>query len=422
MTHLDHRPDRHADKDLSDLKDLSGICSAFQKAKADKAQRAHLPLQKNIVQKKRSFSKMRQILDVLSLMPHGGPNICNITVTNVCNAACDFCGYSRDKQLISERKWMDFDRLCRALDSLYRRGVRYLTFSGGEPTLHPNMPEMVAYAVSLGMRPSVVTNGFTLTEARIAELAQAGLKTMFISIDAPKAEDHEKNRGLKGVFGRIAHANTLLKRYGIKTVASVTVNKLIDDFEHLATTLKELGFETVTFTYPKRDLNSSSLVFSDSSSLIDYSEDEMVQALENVQTLKKHFPVLNPAESLREIIRLTKKEKQYFPCYGGYKYFWLDIDFNIYRCDFWATPMGPVEDFETMAFIRDDCQMCNSVCYRDSSVFLHFPVSIGDALRATARGRFDKAFMALAQKTNWRSLKSLISEWRTLKKLARTES
>lgn len=395
--------------------------AAFRQAREAKAEReAREPAAPPSAEKPKSFSRLRQFGDVLSLMPQGGPNVCNITVTNVCNAACDFCGYSRDKQLVSERKWMDFERLSNALEILQGRGVRYLTFSGGEPTLHPDIEAMVSKAVSLGMRPSVVTNGFTLTEARIIGLARAGLRTMFISIDAPSADDHEKNRGLKGVFDRIREANRLLIKHGIKTVASVTVNKLIDDYDRLVDTLQDLGFGTVTFTYPKRDLNSSSLVFSDASSLIDFTEDEMVHALNEVQRIKTRFPVLNPAESLREIVRLTKGEKQHFPCYGGYKYFWLDIDFNIYRCDFWSTPMGPVEDFASMDFIRDGCQMCNSVCYRDSSVFLHFPVSIGDALRAGKRGRLDKVVSALFTRTGWLSLKSLLGEWRTLKKLART--
>ena len=107
----------------------------------------------------RLFSLIGQAIDTIRLLPQGGPNCCNISVTNVCNATCDFCGYAKNKQLVRDRLWVDHDETCRALDILYDRGVRYLTFSGGEPLLHPRLLDLVAYAVGKGMRPSIVTNG-----------------------------------------------------------------------------------------------------------------------------------------------------------------------------------------------------------------------------------------------------------------------
>jgi hypothetical protein len=80
------------------------------------------------------MSLLQQVRDTLRLLPHGGPGVCNIAVTNVCNAKCDFCNYARDKNFVNERVWIDYDKLCQAIDILYDRGIRYLTFSGGEPT------------------------------------------------------------------------------------------------------------------------------------------------------------------------------------------------------------------------------------------------------------------------------------------------
>ncbi|MFQ5955018.1 MAG: radical SAM protein [Kiloniellales bacterium] len=366
-------------------------------------------------------SLLRQTLDTIRLLPQGGPSCCNIAVTNVCNATCDFCGYAKDKILVNDWIWIDYDDTLAALDILYDRGVRYLTFSGGEPLLHPRLLDMVAYAVAKGMRPSIITNGSPLTPRNLEKLKTSGLKTLFISIDSPDAAAHEANRGLKGVFARIRQANAALKPAGIKTVASVTINRLIDDYERLAHTLRELGFETVTFTYPKRELHSSSLVFSDSSSLIDFSDDELVERLEAVKRLKRRFSVLNPAESLSEMIRFVRGEPQMFPCFGGAKYFYLDYKMDVYRCDFWATRMCSIWEFKDAPAIRDGCTKCMSVCYRDSSVLLHFPVSLGDALGLLRRGRLAAAARTLMTTSNRRSLKALMQEWRTLKKLAKVE-
>ena len=115
-----------------------------------------------------------QAADVLRLLPIGGPSCCNIAVTNVCNATCDFCNYAKDKDFVTEKKWLDPERLSRALDILHARGVRYITFSGGEPMLHPQMCEMISAVAFRGMRPAMVTNGSALTEKNMRELAEAG--------------------------------------------------------------------------------------------------------------------------------------------------------------------------------------------------------------------------------------------------------
>jgi MoaA/NifB/PqqE/SkfB family radical SAM enzyme len=369
----------------------------------------------------RLLSLIAQAVDTIRLLPQGGPSCCNISVTNVCNATCDFCGYAKDKQLVHERLWVDYDETCRALDILYGRGVRYLTFSGGEPLLHPRLVDLVTYAVGKGMRPSIVTNGSPLTPRNVEKLKRSGLKTLFISVDSPDAGKHEANRGLKGVFDRIRAANAALRPAGVKTVASVTINRLIDDFDRLIETLEDLGFETVTFTYPKRELHSSSKVFSADSGLIDFSDQELVQRLETVKRLKSRFAILNPAESLSEMIRFVRRERQIFPCFGGSKYFYLDYRMDVYRCDFWPTRMCSIRKFANEPNIRDGCTKCTSVCYRDSSVLMHFPVSLGDALGLLRRGRLGAAARTLATASNRRSIKALLAEWRTLKKLARVD-
>ena len=187
------------------------------------------------------LSLLGQAVDTIRLLPRGGPSCCNIAVTNVCNATCDFCGYAKGKIQVKDWVWIDYHDTLKALDILYARGVRYLTFSGGEPLLHPRLLDMVAYARGLGMRPSVVTNGSPLTPRNLVKIKNSGLQTLFISIDSPDAAKHEANRGLKGVFARIREANAALRPAGVKTVASVTINRLIDDYDRLASPAKRLN-------------------------------------------------------------------------------------------------------------------------------------------------------------------------------------
>lgn len=353
-------------------------------------------------------------------MPNGGPAVCNISLTNVCNAKCDFCGYAFDKGLVTQWRYIDFELFAKALDILHAKGIRYLTYSGGEPLLHPNLAEMVRLARERDMRPSVVTNGALLAK-RIEGLKEAGLKTIFISIDSPSAEVHEKNRGLTGVCDKIRAANDEIRAHGMKSIASVTINKLIDDYEALLPFLADLGFETVTFSYPKKAaLGTSSLVYSETSSLIDYTPADLIAAFEKIKGLKGRFGILNPKESLSEMQRHLRQENEDFPCFGGFKYFYMDWNYDVFRCDSWHERMCSVWDFAETPPIRDGCTACMSDCYRDSSVLLHFAVSIGDAITHLRRGRLGKAGGALWTRTNRRSIAALVEGTGTLKKLART--
>jgi molybdenum cofactor biosynthesis enzyme MoaA len=67
------------------------------------------------------------------------PAVCDVSVTNVCNAACDFCGFARDKALIGSAKYLDAEKYFQALPILHRRGIRYITLQGGEPLVHPEI-------------------------------------------------------------------------------------------------------------------------------------------------------------------------------------------------------------------------------------------------------------------------------------------
>src|SRR5947207_10888529 len=146
-----------------------------------------------------------------------------------------------------------------------------------------------------------------------------------MSIDAHDVSKHEKNRGLPEVCRKIQRANAVFGERGIQTTASVTASKLIDDYQKLPGFLRELGFRSCTFSYPLTSLASSYLSFSDSS-LVSYKTDELIVVFEKIKQMKKRsgFPVVNPTESLSEMQRHLRSQKEKFGCLGGHKYFYLD--------------------------------------------------------------------------------------------------
>jgi MoaA/NifB/PqqE/SkfB family radical SAM enzyme len=337
------------------------------------------------------------------------PAVCDVSVTNLCNAACDFCNFARDKNLAGPRRYLDLAGFTRALPILRRRRIRYMTFQGGEPLVHPHIVGLVRAAAAAGIECGLITNGWFLPE-QIEALASAGLKRLLVSIDSDSMAKHDLNRGLDGLHRRIVEGVARARGVGIPTSASVTVNRLVN-YEALPETLERLGFHAVTFSYPNREpFRSNSLVYSEHSALIDQQPDELLEALAAIRRMKKRFRVLNPAVALDEVARSIRGEDQLIPCIGGHKYFYLDWDLNIWRCEAWTHPMGSVFDLDDFPDQRDACNACTMACYRHASALMHGAIAVTDSAQALVRGNLPSAIRSLWQRGVAHSLWALTAE------------
>src|SRR5208283_4057927 len=72
-----------------------------------------------------------------------------------CNFACAICG-SYDK---GERGFRPLEDVKKEVLKVKALGYGNIDFGGSEPTLHPDLPEMVKYVISQGIRPVILTNG-----------------------------------------------------------------------------------------------------------------------------------------------------------------------------------------------------------------------------------------------------------------------
>ncbi|MEI6159594.1 MAG: radical SAM protein [Roseococcus sp.] len=358
------------------------------------------------------------IMDLLRLVPQGGPAILNASVTNLCNATCDFCNFAHDKGFVTDRRTMDADRFAAALGHMRANGnVRFVTFMGGEPLLHKRIAEMARTAHEMGVQPTMVTNGWLLP-GQLDSFAGTGMSTMFISIDSEDAGEHEKNRGLKGVCERIRESTGRMRAMGITPIASVAMTRLVRDYAALGHFLKDLGFAAVTFSYPRKAaLGSSSLVYSEDSELVDMSVAELIAAFDGVEKARAVIPVFNPKEGIADMRRRLTGEGERFICHAGYKYFYMDWNYDLWRCEDWKAPISTVMEYTADKAVRDGCQACTTDCYRDASIMLHFSVALGDSFARLREGKIGAALGALADKRNLGSLAAVINHGQRIRGL-----
>jgi len=118
-------------------------------------------------------------------------------MTKACNLKCLHCyaqataGPGPDELSTAEAKVM--------IDDLAQFGAPVLLFSGGEPLMRQDLPELARYAVSKGMRAVISTNGTLITRDKAKELKDIGLSYVGVSLDG-LPEVHDKFRGVAGAF------------------------------------------------------------------------------------------------------------------------------------------------------------------------------------------------------------------------------
>jgi len=352
--------------------------------------------------RKGAFTLFKEVLN------HGGPGYLQFAITNICNADCGFCGFARSKFDPKARHSVTLDEAKRVVDVALKNHIGYLLFVGGEPMVHRDLRAMTRYAAERGIHPMICTNGGLWNDENMRALASDGLTSVIMSIDAHDVMKHEENRGLPDVCKKIKKANAFFHSIGVQTTASITASRLIEDYAKLPAFLESVGFTSCTFSYPLTSLASSYLSFSDSG-LVNFNNAELIDLFEKIKTLKRTsgFPVVNPMESLDEMQRHLRGEKEKFGCLGGHKYFYLDWNLNLYRCHFWETPMCSVYDWDDSKLIRDGCTRCMIDCYRDPSVLQHVAISVSDAFQHVKKGQLGAAAKDIFDKRNLTSLKAV---------------
>ena len=87
----------------------------------------------------------------------------------------DMAPVKRVRRELLEEEWKSI------LDKAWKAGIPHIIFTGGEPTLRPDLPDLIAYSQKLGQVTGLITDGFRLTDSHYFDLLlQAGLDHLMI--------------------------------------------------------------------------------------------------------------------------------------------------------------------------------------------------------------------------------------------------
>lgn len=150
------------------------------------------------------------------------PNLVSFAVNDVCDAACEHCSFFSGVD-DPTRAVLSLAQCQRLIKDAQALGVSVINFVGGEPLLRDDLSQILQ-SVDKDLSTTVLfTNGSRLAE-RAKELKDAGLDSVYISIDAADAEHHDRFRGKTGLFEQAIAGIGRAKALGMSTGISCSIS------------------------------------------------------------------------------------------------------------------------------------------------------------------------------------------------------
>ena len=143
-------------------------------------------------------------------------------ITRACNLKCLHCYESAGAKGADE---LSTDQALKGIDILVDAGVLILAFSGGEPTMRPDIIQLVRRASERGMFTALATNALLLSSRnKVHEFKKAGLKFAQISLDGLNPKTHDYFRGVPRAYEKTVEGikNCVAEELFVEIATTVT--------------------------------------------------------------------------------------------------------------------------------------------------------------------------------------------------------
>ncbi len=162
-----------------------------------------------------SRAQLRALKGMIKTQLLGKPSPIAMTfaVTYDCMCKCVHC--SAGKHFREGAQELTTEEAKNLIDQAQKLGIAIIAFTGGEPLIREDLFELISYVNKKKTMPIMFTNGLLLTDENVDKLVDAGLYSIFVSIDSPIPEEHNKLRGMPGLFESAIKGIQRLKSKGV---------------------------------------------------------------------------------------------------------------------------------------------------------------------------------------------------------------
>jgi radical SAM protein with 4Fe4S-binding SPASM domain len=172
---------------------------------------------------------------------YSAPLRMDLALTFRCQNNCIHCyaGGPHETAELDTAQWK------KIIDKLSDIGVFILTFTGGEPTLRDDLPELLRYAQGKGMVTGLITNGRKLKDASFVDvLEKSGLDFVQVTLESHKPKIHDKMTGEVGSWAETVAGikNAVKSQLYVSTNTTLSTHNA-DQFIATVDFIKSLGVD-----------------------------------------------------------------------------------------------------------------------------------------------------------------------------------
>jgi MoaA/NifB/PqqE/SkfB family radical SAM enzyme len=168
----------------------------------------------------------------------------SVELTNACPWRCQTC---LPASAVARRDELSTAELTSVLGLLAGVDVAAVYYTGGEPLLRPDLPDILTAGAVLGLAQSFVTSGSGLTDELIDRLVELVVRVV-VSLDGDTEQRHDAVRGA-GSFALAVDTIDRLIDAGVSTSLSCTVtNRNVEHLDAIGGLALDRGVERITFS------------------------------------------------------------------------------------------------------------------------------------------------------------------------------
>jgi len=172
---------------------------------------------------------------------------CWFHLTSRCNLSCRHCLFSCSP---AEQQELPPALLAKGLQEAIKLGSKLIYFTGGEPLLYPNFPQILkGLLANPELHVVVLSNGLLLPQ-HLAELANLPKERLHFQLSLDGLEEHHDHLRGPGTFTRLLTILATLRGQGFLVTLSVAVNRVnIDDLAEIVTLAADQGVANLHFLW-----------------------------------------------------------------------------------------------------------------------------------------------------------------------------
>ncbi|MEW6554193.1 MAG: radical SAM protein [Actinomycetota bacterium] len=187
-------------------------------------------------------------------VPYSG----SLELTHRCNLTCRHCYQFQP----AGRNELDGGQWQKVMEDLAAAGCLYLNFTGGEPLLREDLPQLIRAAAAMGYVITLQTNAVLIDEAMARMLGGLPTVRVDVSVYGARPETHDRLTGMEGSFAATRRALGLLHDNGVPLLLKVTVGDFnLAEVEDIAGMADDMGLQAVfsSIIFPRNDRDPAPL-------------------------------------------------------------------------------------------------------------------------------------------------------------------